>query len=518
MSIFDTIATAAAQAPALPTVDPDFDGTRMSPSEGFALPVAPLTKTLYSYQLAAVESALTQGRILLGLQPGMGKTAVAQAVIAAKVAEGGKAIVAVPPSLRVSPWLAEFNTDYPHLNVAIVEGQKQADLPADADVVIIGDSVLAHRRDDIIAWGPTALVADEAHRYKSRTAKRSVALSDIIGSMPVDATVILATGTLATNHAADVYKPLHALGAGQGHPQAKAVSRGESWTRFMDEWCLTEVIWTPHSGQQRVVKGCKDPAGLRQKLVETCMVSIPRDEVLDLPERVFDKVDLIVNGDAAEYRRAEKNFIAWVREQYGLPAAERAAKAEAIAKVMRLWELDGKAKVRAVADYTANLTQQGEQVVIMAHHSEVITALYFALRKHTDTKNLNIKTIAGGMTSNEKAAVVDGFQAGDVDIIIGNIEAAGVGLTLTAASNLIFAQLPWSPAAFGQASDRIYRIGQQHRVVIHVLNMVGGASERLWEVLVAKAEVVDAINTGKPATIDTGSVIDTVLGGFGYDW
>jgi len=205
-----------------------------------------------------------------------------------------------------------------------------------------------------------------------------------------------------------------------------------------------------------------------------------------------------------------------VREEYGKAAAERAARAEAISKIMRLWELDGKAKVKATVEYIANLTQQGEQVVVMAQHRSVIEGLYFGLRKNTDTKNLSIRTVAGGMSSDEKADVVDDFQAGNVDVVIGQVDAAGTGLTLTASSNIIFIQLPWSPATFGQASDRIYRIGQTNHVTTHILNMEQGISQRLWEVLVMKAEVVDAINTGKPATIDIGSVEDFVLSSYGW--
>ena len=85
MSIFDSILTQAAEAqPEAPAIPVNFDGTRTTPSEGFVLPVAPATKTLYAYQLAAVETILASRRILLGLQPGLGKTAIIQAVVAAE--------------------------------------------------------------------------------------------------------------------------------------------------------------------------------------------------------------------------------------------------------------------------------------------------------------------------------------------------------------------------------------------------------------------------------------------------
>lgn len=469
-----------------------FDGDTREPSEGFVLPVAPLTKSLYTYQEAAVETILNHRRVLLGLQPGMGKTVIMQAVAAAVAAKGGRVLVTTPPSLRVSPWAEEFAADYPHLTVAVVEGTKSAALP-NVDVVIIGDSVIAKREADIIAWNPQAVFADEAHRFKTRNSKRSMALHNIVAALDASALTVLATGTLATNNAADVWKPLSIIGQGVNEVYAKKVSGGASYTRFMDEWC-------------------EDALGLRSALMSTCMINVPRDEVLDLPARIFDKLGLVLNGDAREYRRIERDFLSWVREQHGDAAAKRASKAEAVTKIMRLWEQDGLAKVNATAEYVGNLTEQGEQVVVMAWHSKVILGLYNKLT----AQGLRCATIAGGASSDHKAEVVRSFQAGQIDVVIGQIEAAGTGLTLTAASNIVFAQLPWSPASFAQACDRIYRIGQTHKVVVHILNGHGMVSEKLWDVLVRKAEVVDAINNGKPTTIDQGSVQDAVLESFGW--
>lgn len=497
----------AAQGAATFAAPEGFDGSRREPTEGFTLPVAPATKSLYSYQLAAVETILTHRRTVLGLQPGMGKTAVMQAVAAAIAAQGQRTIVVVPPSLRLSPWTHEFAADYPTLAVSVVEGQKAAAIDAAAQVVIVGDSVLSHRADDLIAWGASAVMVDEAHRMKSRTAKRSQALVALTDSLPQDATVVLATGTVAVNHAGDLYMPLRAAGT----RVATAVSGGPSWTRYMAAWCTTETVWTGRANVQ-VVTGCSDPEGLRERLLSTCMVSVPRDEVLDLPERTFSVNDLVLNGDAREYRRIERDFIAWVRDEHGDAAAKRAAKAEAISMLMRLWEQDGLAKVKATTEYVASLVEQGEQVVLMGWHTSVLTKLAGAL----SALGITVDAIVGGMSSQAKADVVDKFQAGGTQVVIGQIEAAGTGITLHAASQIVFAQLPWSPASFVQASDRVYRIGQKHNVTIHVLNGEGMVSQRLYSVLLAKAAVVDAINTGKPTTIDPDSVITQVLEGFGW--
>lgn len=506
MSIFDSILSAAADAPA-PVALAKFDGERLAPSEGFVLPVAPATKTLYAYQQAAVESILAQRRVLLGLQPGLGKTAIMQAVAAAAAAEGKRSVIVVPPSLKISPWANEFAADYPSLKVEVVSGTTPAPFDSSADVVIVPDSVLVKRLADIEAFAPSALFVDEAHRFKSRDAKRSKALHAYAKNLSADAIVCMATGTLVSNRATDVWQPL----AISSTENAKAVSRGASWSSFMSEWCITEMVWTGRASVP-VAVGCKDPEGLRAKLVSTCMISVPREAVLDLPERTTAVRSLIINGDGAAYRRMEKDFLSWVRETKGDAAMRRAAKAEAVVKLMHLWRADGIAKAKATTEYVTDLTTQGEQVVVMAHHTDVVSALYERLL----AEGLRVGTIIGGMTSEAKATVVDQFQAGNLDVLLGNIEAAGTGLTLTASCHIVFAQLPWASGTYGQACDRIYRIGQKRHTTTHILNMQEGVSEHLWGVLAAKAEVADAINTGTPSTIDFASVEEAVLSSYGW--
>lgn len=509
-SIFDQILTAAesgATAGAAEHAAPvGFDGTRTEPSARFVLPVAPATKVLYGYQAAAVETILQHRRVLLGLQPGLGKTVILQSVAAAQAAEGGRTLVVVPPSLRTSPWAQDFAADFPHLRVAVVEGQKAAPFP-DADVVVLGDSVLQHRAEDVRAWSPSAILVDEAHRFKSREAKRTKALTALADGLAADAIVVCATGTVVANHAVDVYSPLRAT----GRTNATAVSGGQSWSAFLSSWCETEQVWTGR-GYVTVPVGVRDAEALRQRLVSTCYVSVPRSDVLDLPERTTAVRSLSLNGDAAQYRRVEREFLAWIRETRGDDAFRRAQKAEAIVRLNTLWQEDGLAKVNAAAEYVESLVEQGEPVVVFAHHTAVIAGLYARLLKD----GLRVGTIVGGQSADDKAAIVAAFQGGDLDVVLGQHTAAGTGLTLTASAHVVFAQLPWSPGVFGQAQDRIYRIGQERHVTTHVLNGLGLVSERLWEVLQAKVVVADTINVGGEDTVAWGSVEEAVLESFGW--
>lgn len=514
-SIFDQILKAAESGAAAGAAEhaapADFDGTRTEPSAGFVLPVAPATKTLYPYQQAAVETILAHRRVLLGLQPGLGKTAIMQAVSAALAAEGRRTLVIVPPSLRVSPWAQEYAADYPHLRVALVTGRKAEAFP-DADVVILPDSVLQYRAADAAAWAPSVVMADEAHRFKSRKANRSKALLALCDDLPADAVVVPATGTIVANHGIDAYMPLRV----SGRRNATAVSGGHSYSAFLSQWCETEKVWTGRT-YVTVPVGLTNAEALRERLVSTCYVSVPRSDVLDLPERTTIVRSLTLNGEAREYRRMEREFLSWVRETKGDAAMKRAEKAEAVVRMMALWKADAEARVASSAEYISALCEQGEPVVAFAHHTEVIGRLTAALQ----TEGLRVGTVVGGMTGERKADVVSAFQGGDLDVLIGEHSAAGVGLTLHRSAHVVMQTLCWAPGPYGQQQDRIYRIGQQRAVFTHVLTGESMMSEHLWGVLQAKVAVADAINVGQADTIDPdalvdGSVIDGVLESLGW--
>lgn len=533
LSVFSTILAAAADE--APVVTPEapapafvFDGTRQAPSDDFVLPVAPATKTLYGYQAAAVETILGKRRAVLGYEPGLGKTAIMQAVAAAAVADGGRALCIVPPSLTYSPWVQDFAADYPHLRVAVVKGRKAEAFP-DADVVVISDSVIAKRvlapcagegkcdeptcdhLSDVARWAPAAVFVDEAHRCKNRGSERTKGVIALADALPADAIVVLATGTLVANHATDAWAPIRATGTAN----ATAVSGGHTWRAFIGSWCDVKNVKTRRGTYVPVPVGLTDAEALRERLVTTCMISVPRSEVVDLPERTTVTRSLDLGSAAAQYRRIEREFLAWVRETKGDAAFIRAARGEAIVRLMTLWQQDGLAKVGETVAYVDSLIEEseaGEQVVVFAHHSAVTAALYEGFL----AKGYRVAAIVGGMSARAKAEVVADFQDGQYDVLIGQHQAAGVGLTLTASRHVVWAQLPWAPGTFVQGSDRVFRIGQQRSVVTHVLNGAGLVSERLWDVLTAKGQVADTINVGGVANFDEPDVIAAVLASYGY--
>ena len=512
-SIFDTI-RAEAQKVAQATVAQASQlqgfaarSALTQPTDGFTLPPTADGKVFYGYQLAAVQTAILFRRSVVGFAPGMGKTMVALAV-ANHVAtvEGGRTVVVCPPSLRFDPWEREVRAQYPHLQVEVLNASAEATIPT-ADVLIVPDSVtLTRRLNDILAWGPTALVVDEAQRIKSRTAKRSKAVWALADALPADGIVLPLSGTIAKTAADDVWSTWRALG-----PAAlRALAGATSYSAFQSRWCITQ--WNPWANKQDTI-GIRDEAELHLGLRATGYVRVERAEVLDMPAKVWVERDLELNGDLREYRRMERGFLAWVAEAQGDDALKRASKAEAITKLNLLWKEAGKAKAAASAEYVQALVDAGEQVVVMGWHKSAIANF----TRHLAANGTTVVQVVGGMTPQAKVDAQDAFRAGDAQVLVANIISGGTGLNLEVAAHLVFLQTCWSPGDIIQASDRIYRVTQRRDCTVHVLNASGTVDDRLWNVLKFRADLLDAVNSGRAdVTISTGSVEEAVLADYGW--
>lgn len=477
--------------------------------------IAPATKNLYAFQRNGVRLALEARLVLLGWQPGCGKTLPAMAVAAHTAANGGRTLMVVPPSLRTQT-KREFEIDYgDRLSIAVVEGQKEADLP-EADVVVIGDAVLAHRQDDILRWAPDTLIFDEAQRFKNPRASRTKAIKAIAAAMDEDAIKLGLTGTLVVNRVSEVYSPLAILG-----PRIEtAVSGRPGWNAFDSRHCYTV--------DQYGGRTAKDADELHGILARTCYNVVDPAKVMDMPEKVTATKGLDLNGELATYRRIERDFINWLMETKGRQAALSAIRAEAITKMNALRQEAGKAKVKATAAYATDIVAQGEGVVIMADHRSVVEGLEHEFRntKFEDadgvTRFVRVSTFSGANTSTRDEELAD-FKAGRTDVLVVNIAAGGQGLNIQESKHLIFCQLPWSPGQFNQCSRRVVRAnsvevhGADAVITIHVLNGVDTIDERMWSLLDAKAAEADVINTGEgDVTLDGASMFNEMLGSYGW--
>lgn len=490
-------ATPATMAPAVPTSSRVLDYGR-------------LAVALMGHQTEAVEYIADKRRVYLGDEMGLGKTYVALAVLALTGAL--PAVIICPPSLTLN-WAKEARKLAPWLRVAVLSGMTPS-LPEVADVYIVGDAVLAkwaglhtvkyQKRDgsegkrDAVDGALTmvhaaALVVDEAHRFKSYKAQRARAAMAFAATLPEGAIRLLMSGTAVVNRTAELATQIRI--AGVDH-----VFGG--WYRFLETYAPTIDRFG--------TRGNAHTMELHRIMVDSFYLRRLRSEVLTLPGKGRQMVATPMAGKAAaEYKLAEDDLIAYIRGERGAAAAEKAGKAEALVLLNTLRRLAGAAKVAAIINYVRDLVDDGEQVFIAAWHAPTVAAY---MKAFADVGAVAIK---GGQDVTVKDASVRAFMAGDARVLVGNIVAAGVGFTLTAARHIVIAELPWTPGDLQQVEDRLDRIGQTREVVSHVCLASNGeptVDERLMGILNDKAAVTGVIHDGIAATIiDDDSIAAALL-------
>lgn len=459
------------------------------------IPFVPLQLPLLDYQQEAVEFALARQSSLLALEMGLGKTPIAIAIAAALQKHGqAPVLIVVPPSLRTN-WKREIKKFAPWLTGIVINGVNARTLP-NADLFIIGDSVLQHW-EPVLTGKVKSLVVDESHRHKNHDTKRAKALAAIAASATGRTVLLSGTPTPNGRHA-ELAGQLDILG-----PSAWSAIGGKG--KFWGYYCPKINTWG--------TRGNNDTEGLHEAMKSSFMMRRRRSEVITLPNKGRSAVAVTGTGKAAkDYPRIEDDLIAYLagedRDFHG------AMKAEALVRMGLLRHTAGLAKVNGIIEHVGELLDsEPGGVFVVAEHSDVIDELLIGFAKY------GAVTVRGGMSDNAKQFGIDQFNNGTARVLVGQITAAGVGLTLHGSGinhKVVVAQLPWTPAELRQAEDRLHRIGQTHDVQVEIMlcNIDGRwtIDERLWGVLEQKAFATGELIDGEGEFLLEGAqegVLDT---------
>lgn len=471
---------------------------------------------LMEHQREAAQYALKHRRVLIADEMGVGKTPTAVAIAAAEVRAGRRPIlVVVPPSMRLQ-WVREFARFAPEITTATLTGvspvkdRRRSWSPPRVDVLIMGDSSLDGYLK-YLSGKIGGLIIDECHRIKGgKRVKRSEAAVALAATVPASGVRVVMSGTPLINH------PLELL------PSLRVIDRLGDFARpdlRQDGYGYYLGRFAPRVDSYGT-RGVANLDELHRTLRERMMIRRRRAEVLTLPNKGRITHIVEVSGQHLnEYRAAQRDLFAFVERAKGRPAAERAMRAEALVLLNVLRDISGRAKSPSIAEYAGALLDEGEQVFITAAHQSVVSDLVARLSKRT-----TVVKIVGGMTDAAKMRAVDAFQSGEARVLVGNITAAGVGLTLTSARHHISAELPWTSADLMQCEDRLSRYGQSREVVSHVLIMgpVDGApsvDERMFGLIDAKLGTLTEVLDGTRARLlddDAQSVALGVLKTYGW--
>jgi len=431
-----------------------------------------LKKQLFTFQkvgVAFIEKR--KGRALIADEMGLGKTIQAAAWLQLHP-EKRPAIILCPASLKLN-WAKELrDTLSTNDKVEILSGTKP--YPITGSIIIINYDILNSWIETLQAINPQVLIMDEAHYIKNSSAIRTKAAKKLAKGIPH---VIALTGTPIVN------RPI------EGFNIFQILDRNlfpNFWT-YVHQYCGAR-----HNGFGWDFSGATNKEELNQILTSTIMIRRRKADVLkDLPEKLFSFVPMELANET-EYRIAEKEFIEYLRGVKGKEAAEKAKKAEHLVKIEALKQLAVKGKMKQAINWIKDFIEDSSKLVVFAVHKEVIDQLM------KEFKEIAVK-IDGSIPTPERHKAVEAFQNDpNVKLFIGNIQAAGVGLTLTAASAVAFLELPWTPGELQQAEDRCHRIGQKNAVNIYYLLAENSVEYRLAKLLDRKKEVLSAVIDGKP--------------------
>lgn len=494
------------------------------------------------------------GRILLADEMGLGKTISSLAIMSAYQQNEWPLLILCPASLRYT-WPAEIEKFLPWItpqSTHVVRGADDVTFAAEIvkwrkkqreqqlnnndnkpkkkkkppyQIIICTYSLLQSR------WAVSkalqncnfqCVIADESHNLKDNRSQRCELALPI---MKKAKRLVLLSGTPALNRPVELYPQLIALDpTGRIFPGASGTM---SFTQYTRRYCAAKrkrFGWD--------VKGISNADELHQCLKKVMLRRLKSQVLHDLPSKQRSIVPIIMKDTEkvkeSQYVMEEWSAACKARDNISDLDADDVAQAavrDSQRAMMQAYQAGGIAKASAVAEYIIDWLRgcdSTQKLVVFAHHKDVMDCLQNAISTEFKGK-LGMMRIDGSVTPQERAKRVKQFQTNKgVRLALLSMTAAGVGLTLTAASNIIFAELHWTPGVLAQAEDRCHRIGQASSVNVTYCICKDEALSidmAIWKMLTNKtgnlSKIVDGERKGLDAVETSISVKNNAVGSGG---
>lgn len=457
----------------------------------------------YPYQLKGIARGLELKRFMNCDEPGLGKTL--QSIATINLANAFPCLVICPSSLKIN-WMREwekftdkkamvlsdkvrdtwtfffqtgmhqvFIVNYESLKKYFVQRIKKAEGWTLRDVEF---------RNSINLF--KSVIIDESHRCKSASTQQAKFCKGICTGKEW---VIELTGTPVVNRPKDLI------------PQLAILNRMEDfggYKEFVNRYC---------SGQ-REASNLKE---LNFNLWQHCMFRREKSLVLtDLPDKIR-QVNTCEITNRKEYVDAERDLIMYLQKYKDADdeKIEKALRGEVMVRINILRQISARGKVRDVIEFVKDFRENGKKIILFCSLHEVVDQL----KRYFPTA----VSVTGRDSQDEKQRAVDAFQNNPkADIIICSIKAAGVGLTLTASSNVAFVEFPWTYADCCQCEDRAHRIGQKDSVTCYYFLGRRTIDEKVYRIIQEKKNIANAV-TGSTEDIEE-NIVDMVARIFDTDY
>jgi len=436
---------------------------------------------LYPYQEEGVEQMLGSTRVLLADEMGLGKTIQALMTMARDPNRWLPALVVCTASVKYH-W-AHDALRHVGMRSFVCEGQTPPEynyneFSSPAPLTIINYDILKYWVGYLRTLGFRSLFLDECQKIQNPQTQRSKATFSLAEDFE---RIVAMSGTPLTNHPLEMWPVLQMLWPDTFY----------SWHEFTQNYCNPK--WTPWGWD---FTGASNLGELHNTLKNLGMIRRRKVDVLkDLPEKVFRIIPCEL-AEPDEYFKAKDDFIGWLEKNMS-HKVRSAKRAESLTRVGYLLRLTAKLKLRGVVDWINRFLEETEEkIVLFSVHTKAIEAL----QRRIPYKSVKID---GSVSAEHRQLAVEQFQKDkDTRVLHGNIQAAGVGITLTAASNVGFVELSPRPADHDQASDRHHRIGQKNTCFVNYFIAPETLEYRACQLLQTKKNVIHSILDGGTAESD----------------
>ncbi|PDP60171.1 DEAD/DEAH box helicase [Prevotella intermedia] len=440
----------------------------------------------YPYQLEGIHFGIEKKRLLIGDEPGLGKTLQSIGIINATNAY--PCLVICPSSLKIN-WQREF-AKFTDKSALILDGSVQATwgylLKIGMHQIAItnyeslrkyfvwdikGDRKSFRLKD--VVFNPAikvfkSIIIDESHRVKDPSAQQTIFAKGISFGKE---RIILLSGTPVVNRPDDLVAQLSIMGR---------IADFGGAAKFRADFCTDP--------RDKAAQPAVPLTVLSKQLYSTCMIRREKQKVLpQLPAKT--RTDIFIDISNREEYRVAANDLTTYLQQYTECTdwdIRRKMQMEALVRFMTLRALATKGKVAQTADFINTFLANGKKLIMFCSLHEVVDELLKIFPKAV--------TVTGRDSAVSKQAAVDAFQnSEDTRLIICSIKAAGVGLTLTAASDVAFCELPWTMADCLQCEDRAHRIGQKDNVNCYYLLGSGTIDSTIYSLIQQKKSIAAEI-------------------------
>ena len=457
------------------------------PDEAFKSAVA-LAEGLFPHQIEGVAFLLGRRRAILADDMGLGKTR--QAIVSLRhLSPAGSRLVVCPASVKRN-WAREIGMVAANDSVLVIEGS--APVAPTAEWVIVNYDVLGRHIETLLRVPWAALVFDEAHYLKNHTSARSKLARQLTASAAAATpglAVQLLTGTPLTSRPRDLFVLL----------QLAAHPLGRSFLAFARRYCAAE------KGEYGWKTGGASNIEELTVQLHGVMLRRTKDDVLALPPKL--RTWLPVEVPAGTGSRAIKKVFELLAGKDSRPAPARDVelrrRGKLLAFLVEARQALAFAKTGATLDLVRGAIDQGEKVIVFSCFDDPI-------QRFAKELGGTAVVVTGKTPTAMRQQLVDRFQNDtDVRVFVANIIAGGVGLNLTAATQVVFNDLDWVPTNHWQAEDRAYRIGQTRTVNVTYFVARDTIDDFVQAVLETKAALVNAIVEGEAlAAGGGGDVLD----------